>query len=380
MIYLDNAATSRYKPQQVIDSVTDTLLHYSFNPNRGSNKHAQELQQKILNTRQVVCALLGGYSAECTVFTTNTTTALNLAILGHARQGGHIITTATEHNSVLRPLHHLARRGHITLTIVPPDKDGNVQASDLLDAIRPNTYMLIICHTSNVTGKSQDAQTLCNAVKYAKPDIITLLDCAQSVGHTKIDMCKFGADMVAIPAHKGLHGVQGVGVLCFNPDTQPRPIVFGGTGTESNNLYQPDTLPESLESGTLNCPAIVSLYPAIQWWADNHKANLQKVNAMQQILLDGLKSIHGIKLYSQNNDCGIVTFNIREYDSTVVADILSNDYDIAVRGGIHCAPLMHKWLGTTDSGAVRLSLGCDNTTHECYTVLNAIERIAKNIT
>lgn len=377
MIYLDNAATTHYKPQNVVDAVTLALTKYSYNPNRGSNKQAQLLQQRIYDTRRVVCALLNGYSPDNTVFTANTTAALNLAILGRVVKGGHVITTATEHNSVLRPLNQLYRRGHIQLTVVTPRADGKIYADDVISSIRPNTYMTVFCHTSNVTGTKQDVATLCKAVKYARPDIITLLDCAQSVGYSTIDMKNFAADMVAIPAHKGLHGMQGCGVLCFSESAKPRPITFGGTGTDSNNLLQPDTLPDGLEAGTLNCPSILALYAAIEWWADAHKKYLSEMSNQLQLLIDGLQTINGVSVYSQLNQSGIVAFNIKGYDSSIIADILNQKYDIAVRGGVQCAPLMHKWLGTSEQGVVRVSLGCDNTREDCYQLLNAVQKLAK---
>ncbi len=379
MIYLDKAATTHYKPQCVIDTVTSCLTTYSYNPNRSGCSQALLLQQKISETRRAVCALVSGDSPDHVVFTNNCTAALNLAILGTAKRGGHIVTTVTEHNSVLRPIAHLASRGIADVTHIAPDDNGDITVQTLLSALRQDTYLVVLSHCSNVTGKCQDITTLGKALKRAKPDVILLIDAAQSIGYTNCDISTSIADMVAIPAHKGLHGIQGCGALIFTSQCVPRPIILGGTGTDSHSLTQPTTLPEGLESGTLNTPAILSLYTALEWWAYNHTANHNIVTLLQQTLIDGLANINGVRLYSSYNDSGIISLCLHDYDSTVVADTLSTRYDIVTRAGLHCAPLMHRHLCTTDTGLLRLSVGCDNTIEQCYHTLNCIDRLAKNL-
>lgn len=374
MIYLDNAATTNYKPQEVIDAVTECLTKYPYNPNRSGNKLSLTLQQKLYETRRKLHLLLNNDSEMYVAFTSGCTAALNLAILGTA-QRGHVIITTTEHNSVLRPVMQLKKKGYVEVSVAEPDENGQITASEIERLIRPDTYLICVSHASNVTGTAQKISDIGQLAK--RRNIKLLVDCAQSMGYLPIDMLKSNVDMVAIAAHKGLHAIQGAGALVFSQRAIPRPIVFGGTGSESHLYYQPSTIPDSLESGTLPCPAILAMNAGIDWWLANWRENRANVSEMQQMILDGLGRIHGVKVYSQANVSGIVAFNVGNRDSTEISDILSEKYDIAVRGGLQCAPLMHKYLGTTDQGVVRASVSCVTTKQECYALLNGIEMLAK---
>lgn len=374
MIYLDNAATTNYKPQTVIDAVTECITKYPFNPNRGGSKHSLELQQKIYDTRRKLSLLYNNDSDNHVVFTAGCTAALNLAILGNARKG-HIILTATEHNSVLRPVMQLERKGYAEVSVAEPNENGEITVDELSKYVRKDTYMLCVSHSSNVTGQMQSIAEIGLFAK--RHNIILLVDCAQSVGYVPLDMKRCNVDLVAIGAHKGLHAVQGVGALIFNENAVPRPITFGGTGTESHLYYQPSTVPDSLESGTLPCPAIIGMSAGIDYWLENWKQNRQNILETQNIILEGLKNIDGVTVYSKPNYSGITSFNVRKLDSGAVADELAQQYDIVTRGGLQCAPLMHKWLNTTEQGIVRTSVSCVTTKNECYSLLNSIEAIAK---
>lgn len=374
MIYLDNAATTNYKPREVVDAVTDCLTKYPYNPNRSGNKLSLILQQKLYDTRKKLHLLLNNDSEMHVAFTAGCTSALNLAILGTA-QRGHIIITATEHNSVLRPVMQLKKKGYIQVSLAIPDENGDVSAEQIERLIRPDTYLICVSHASNVSGK---AQQLAEIGKLAhERNIMLLADCAQSMGYFPLDMAKCHVDMAAVAAHKGLHAMQGVGALVFSERAIPRPINFGGTGSESHLYYQPSTIPDSLESGTLPCPAILAMSAGIDWWVANWKQNRDNVVEMQSTICSGLHQIKGVTVYSQPNKSGIVSFNIGKRDSTEIADLLSEKYDIAVRGGLQCAPLMHKYLGTLDQGVVRASVSCVTTKQECYSLLNAVEMLAK---
>lgn len=376
MIYLDNAATTNYKPPEVIDTVTECLTKYPFNPNRSGNKLSLALQQKLYDTRRKLHLLLNNDSEMHVAFTSGCTAALNLAILGTA-QRGHVIITATEHNSVLRPVMQLKKKGYVEVSVAQPDENGQITASVVERLIRPDTYLICVSHASNVTGTSQRISDIGLLAK--RKNIKLLVDCAQSMGYFPLDMLKCNVDMVAIAAHKGLHAMQGAGALIFSQKAIPRPIVFGGTGTESHLYYQPSTIPDSLESGTLPCPAILAMNAGIDWWLANWRQNRASVTQMQQIILDGLQRINGVNVYSQANLSGIVAFNIGKRDSAEISDILSEKYEIAVRGGLQCAPLMHKYLGTLDQGVVRASVSCITTKQECYALLNAVEMLAKQV-
>lgn len=374
MIYLDNAATSNYKPKCVVDAVNECITKYPYNPNRSGSKQALELQQMLYEARQKLALLYNNDSENHVVFTSGCTQALNLAILGTARKG-HIIITATEHNSVIRPVMQLQRKGFVDVSVAQPDENGEITVDEIARLTRQDTYLLCVSHASNVTGKSQAIDELGNFAR--RRNMLMLVDCAQSAGYIPLDMVKRSVDLVAVAGHKGLHGIQGAGALIFNERAIPRPITFGGTGTESHLQYQPTTVPDCLESGTLPCPAILAMNAGVNYWLDNWKKNKQNIVNTEQIILDGLKTIKDVKVYSKPNLSGIVAFNVGKRDSADVADELSQRHDIAVRGGLQCAPLMHEYLGTSDQGVVRASVSCVTTKEECYSLLNSVEQIAK---
>lgn len=372
MIYLDNASTTNYKPPQVLNAVVECLTKYPFNPHRGG-KVSLELQQKIYDVRKkllMLCNNLGGN----VVFTSGCTEALNLAILGCAKRG-HIILTATEHNSVLRPVMQLKNKGIVDFSVVNPDENGQITVESLQKALRNDTYMLIVNQTSNVTGTGQNLTEI--GMFARQHNLIFLCDCAQSMGYFPTDMAKNNVDMIAIAPHKGLHAMQGVGALIFGNRVSPRPIKFGGTGTESHLLTQPTTLPDGLESGTQPCANILSLGAGIDWWLKTYKQSAQNISYCQNLLLQGLGAIPNVKLYSQPNKSGLVAFNVGQMDSNAVADYLAEKYDIVVRGGLHCAPLMHRYLGTTNQGVVRASVSCVTTKQECFALINTVQTLAK---
>lgn len=372
MIYLDNAATTNYKPQEVLNALAESVTKYPYNPNRSGNKLAVLLQKKLLSTRQKIADFVNAGQAHV-VFTSGCTAALNTAILGTARRG-HIIISATEHNSVARPVMRLKERGFADVTVLPPDENGLITPQTLQNALRKDTYLFCLSHASNVTGQRQHLTELgkiCRA-----NGIVFLADCAQTAGYCKIDMQRDCIDVLAFGAHKGLHGIQGTGALVFAKNVQIRPICFGGTGTESNLLTQPTALPEALESGTLPCPAIMAMGAAIDWSAKNAEESTQVIVRTQGLLLDGLQRIRGVKVYSKANRTGIVAFNVKNLDSNLVADLLADKMSIAVRGGLQCAPLMHRHIGTTNSGVVRASVSCVTTARECFALLEAVQYLA----
>lgn len=376
MIYLDNAATTNFKPQSVLDAVNDCLTKHPFNPNRGNNKHAYFLQEKLAETRKKLSLLYCNDSENHVVFTSGCTQALNLGILGNARKG-RIVVSATEHNSVLRPIMQLKKQGFAEVDVVYPDGDGQITLNAVQKVWRDDTKMLCVSHASNVTGTRQNLKDLGRFVHYN--NALFLVDCAQSTGYFALDMRKLDVDLVALGAHKGLHAMQGAGALIFTKNSTPLPITFGGTGTESHRFYQPTTVPDGLESGTLPTPAIMAMNAGLDWWIENWKQNGENVDTMQRLICDGLCSIPNVKVYSNQNKSGIVAFNVGNADSNFVADKLSNDCDIVVRGGLQCAPLMHKHLKTTVQGVVRASVSCVTTKQECYALLNAVETLSKQI-
>lgn len=374
MIYFDNAATTNYKPQTVINAAVEAMTKLPFNPNRSGNKQSIELQQRLLDIRGKIARLVNCDSRRV-VFTPGCTAALNTAIIGTARRG-RVIVSVAEHNSVLRPLTALSRHG-VDLDFVHPEEDGQVSVGQVERLVKPDTYMVCVGHVCNVNGQLHNLTELGKFCR--ERNILFVADCAQSAGYIDIDMARDNIDMVCFGAHKGLHGIQGAGALCLSERATPKPTVFGGTGTDSHLIAQPTNLPEGLEAGTLPCPALLAMGAAIDWHNANKNVNRANVTGAQGMLVEALSQIEGVTLYSGKNDSGIVAFNIGKADSNFVADTLADKYDIAVRGGLQCAPLMHKALGTFGQGVVRASVSCVTTRQECYQLLYAVDRTAKEL-
>lgn len=378
MIYFDNAATTYFKPQEVLDAYLTGATKYSVNPNRSFNNLTARLSELILNTRKKAALKVNCKNPLNVVFGLNCTDALNLAILGSVKKRGeHVVTSVLEHNSVLRPLCRLKQRGFIDLTILTPDKNMLVSAEILSKAITPKTTCVVLSHVSNVTGATQNLKEIGEVCK--NNDIKFIVDAAQSMGYLPIDMTDANINMVAFPAHKGLHSTVGCGVLCFDDNSKPAPIRYGGTGTQSHLLSQPTDSPEAYESGTLNSPAILALNAAFDWHEANKTKFLNQTQLVQNTIAEGLADIKNVKIYSVQNQSGIITFNIGESDSNAICDILAQNYGIYLRGGLHCSPLCHKYLGTTNTGLVRVSVSGNNTLSQAYIFLNAVQQIAKKM-
>ena len=373
MTYFDNAATSYYKPNCVINAISAALKHLSANPGRSSHSLSLKCAILINKARENLKDFLGLKNGEI-VFNLNCSQSLNFAIFGSVKPGSHIITTAYEHNSVLRPLSQLQKNGVITFDVVFPNDYGIIELNKIYDLVNSSTTMIVTNHVSNVTGAVTNINAIGNMCKNL--GILYLVDGAQSVGHYDIDIDKNNVDMLAIAPHKGLNASQGIGALAVKKGVNLRPILFGGTGTNSLDLMQPNELPESLEIGTLPTPAIAGLNAGINYNRENAKNMRQKITALSEYALCELQKLSGIKIYTAK-DCynGIISFNIGELNSGYVADVLSSEYDICVRGGLHCAPLIHKHLGTDESGIVRASLGFDNSFSEVDFLIKAIRDI-----
>lgn len=374
MIYLDNSATSNFKPQCVFDAVFDDLKN-SSNSGRSGHKLAIDNAIKIENCRQY---LLDQYNAtnHNLVFTKNTTEALNLAIFGSLNFGSHVVTTCFEHNSVLRPLQYLSSLGKISYSIAYPENHQNITFSDIIKKIRKNTAMVIINGVSNVNGSKADIDGISS--KLSKK-MKLLVDGAQASPLYNFDLDKNRIDMFAMPGHKGLHSPQGTGFLIFSKDIELKPMLYGGTGTASHSLTQPLEAPECYEAGTLNSGGIHALHQGAKWSFDNREKYFENMQKLSSQLIYGLKDLGAI-VYTDNKN-GVVSFNLPDKSCTLVADMLDVNFDIATRSGLHCAPLAHKFLNTTEIGTVRASVGIESTDKEIENFLNALEIInnTKNI-
>ncbi len=371
MIYFDNAATSFFKPKAVVEAINFDISH-SANSGRSGHKLAIEAGHKIELCRQYLLDKLGANDEFSLVFTKNCTEALNLAILGYIRQGAKVITTANEHNSVLRPLTELASNGAIKLEIIPQNQKGNIDLSSIDNALS-GAELLIANAASNVTGALIDLTELGKIAK--KHNVPLLVDGAQAVPIVPINVKEQNISMLAFPGHKSLHGLQGTGALIFKKSLRPEPLLYGGTGTSSFNLNHPRTIPEGYEAGTQFAGGISALYEGAKWSFDNVNKNRKQIKTLCDELNYFLKNI-STKVYTNNSDVGIVSFNIGDIDSSLISEIL-DDKGFAVRSGLHCAPLVHKYLGTIKQGAVRVSLGVDNTQKEIYSFAENIEDIIK---
>ena len=376
-IYLDHAATSHPKPSEVLASVTRALTEFNGNPGRSGHQRALAGARILMNARESIARLINAPQSECIVFCFNCTDALNTAIKGSLHVGDHVITSALEHNSVLRVLEGLRQRSLITYTIILPEANGMVNPSAFAAAVRPETSLCILTHASNVTGAIQPVAAVGEIMR--RYGIRYLIDGAQAIGHIPVDVQALRCSLYAFPGHKGLLAPQGTGGLYIAPGLPLNPLREGGTGSSSDSILQPTERPECFESGTVNLPGIAGLSAGAQLIISHQKEHLRRERELADALLEGLRSIPCITLYTPQEAASrvsTISFNIgRKLTSSEVADRL-NAAQIAVRGGIHCAPYAHQWLGTLKRGAVRASIGWQNTFDEIDSFLRVIREIS----
>ena len=376
MIYFDNAATGGRKPDSVIRAVNASLQGYCANPGRSGHALSLAAAQDVLRTRELLRRFFNAPDAERAILTKNCTEALNAAIFGLIGSIGetpppHIVSTVAEHNSVLRPLFFLQKTGKIRLTLVPLER-GRIRPERIAEAVRPDTAAAVFTLASNVTGTGIDPE----AVRSLLPEnVVMICDGAQACGHIPIDMRAAGIDALCLAGHKGMHGIQGSGALLLSERFSPAPLLYGGTGSESFNPVMPAFYPDRLEAGTLSCPAAAALAEGVLYLIPH----LQKIGAHLRVLTEtlcrGLRAIPNIRVYSSANPFGIVAFSCDNLQSEFFAQRLSDEYGIAVRGGLHCAPKMHEALGSKD-GLVRASMSEFNTLAETELFLSAAQQLA----
>jgi len=377
VIYLDNAATSYPKPPSVIEAMTKCMNEYCANPGRGGHNLSVLSSKAIMDARTAICDFFNVGSPMQVCFTKNATEALNIAIKGIIKTGSHVITSSMEHNSVIRPLKALEKEGIIEISIVKGDEYGRINHLDISKNIKKNTDLIVLTLSSNVNGMIMPVKEVGEIA--ASFGIPFLLDASQGAGVIKIDMKEMQISMLAVPGHKSLYGPQGTGCLCVDEKIKLKPLMQGGTGSNSKNTYQPEIMPDLAESGTLNTPGIVGLHSGIEFIKSQGIDTISyNKNLLVKKLIEGLSEFKKIKIYSSSDikyNSGIVAFNIEDMDSTEVSYLLDNNYDIAVRAGFHCSPVAHMTIGTAESGAVRLSPGYFNTLDEIDFTLEAIRKI-----
>ena len=376
MIYFDNAATTLQKPPQVAEAVKDAILTMG-NASRGAHDAALSSMRILYETRSMLCEMFHGDSPERTVFAMNSTMALNTVIQGLFAPGDHVITTALEHNSVLRPLYLMETRG-VALTIIPADTRGNIDYDDFEKNIRPSTRAVVCTHASNLTGNVLDLVRIGEICR--RHGLCLVVDASQTAGVLPIDMQKMGISVLCFTGHKGLMGPQGTGGLLIKEGVSIRPLMVGGSGVHSYSKTHPSELPTALEAGTLNSHGIAGLHAALTYLKDQGTEKLyEKEYLLMRTFYEGVRTIPSVKVYG-DFDSGrrapIVTLNIGDYDSGQVSDELLTRFHIATRAGAHCAPLMHEALGTKEQGAVRFSFSHFNTMEEIRQGIEAVRILA----
>lgn len=374
MIYLDNAATSFPKPVCVVEAMSSALTQCGANPGRAGHKLALAAGRIIEDCREALAQMLGEADASRVAFAANTTDALNMAIHGALRPGDHVVSTLIEHNSVLRPLSELSRSGAITLTLVPPDGKGMIRAEDIARALTPRTRLVVMTHMSNVLGVEQNVAAVGEICRTR--GVLFLVDAAQTAGHLPLSPAKWGCSMLALPGHKGLLGPHGTGALWVAAGVRLTPMRQGGTGSASESMLQPRMMPDLLESGTLNLPGIAGLRAGLRF-ACAHREEAQKnAVALCDQMREALCELPGVRVYTPEG-ASLTAFNIEGIASQETAAAL-DEAEIAVRGGLHCAPGVHRYLGTLESGAVRVSPGLFSTRQDAMRLVQAVARIARS--
>jgi cysteine desulfurase family protein len=378
MIYLDNAATTLVKPPRVIDAVV-SALNGMGNAARGAHGSALNAARTIYEARVKLAKLLGCARADHVAFTANATEALNIAIGGTINPGDHLITTALEHNSVLRPLYRLEAERDVSLSFAPADTLGNVDYADFERMIRPETRAIVCTHASNLTGNLLDIARIGEIAR--KHGLLFIVDAAQTAGSVPIDMEAMRIGILCFTGHKSLMGPQGTGGLCVREGVEIRPWKVGGSGVHSYDRAQPVEYPTRLEAGTLNGHGIAGLSAALDYIAEIGLDVIgEKETRLARRFYEGVSRVDGVTVYGDftaERRAAIVALNIRDCDSGAVSDELSEAYGIATRPGAHCAPLMHEALGTTGQGVVRFSFSWFNTEEEVDAAVRAVRDLAR---
>lgn len=377
MIYFDNAATTLRKPDCVVQAVAEAMCTLG-NSGRSIHAGALDASRIIYDTRVAIAKLFHAESPERIAFTANSTEALNIAIKGVLNPGDHVVTTELEHNSVLRPLYEMEDKG-VALTIVPADHKGNIRYEDIEQSICSETKAIVTTHGSNLTGNLLDIGRIGKiAQKYG---LLYIVDASQTAGVFPIDVQAMHIDILCFTGHKALLGPQGTGGIYVRKGVEIKPLLSGGSDVQTYLRSHPPQMPTVLEAGTLNGHGIAGLGAALQYIQETGTDVIrQKEQDLMWTFYNEISKIPGITVYGDFGTkyrCPIVTLNVRDYDSGLISDVLAQEYGIATRSGAHCAPLMHKALGTVEQGAVRFSFAHFNTYEEIKAAVSALRELAQ---
>lgn len=380
MIYLDNAATSFPKPESVYEAVDRFNRDVGANPGRSGYATAREAGRVVQETRTLLAQLFNVGRPSQIVFTSNATEALNLASKGLLHPGDHVVTTAADHNSVLRPLRSLLEQRQVNVTRVVCDASGFVDPKDIQAALRPETRLICMTHASNVTGALNDVKAI-GALAHQN-GILLMIDAAQTAGCVPIDVRDMQIDLLAFTGHKGLLGPQGTGGLYIRPglEVEIQPLCEGGTGSQSSSDHQPDNMPDRFEGGTLNTPGLAGLRAGVRFVLDTGVEAIRvHEQGLAKRLLDGLAVIPSATVYgppAASTRVAVVSFTLEGWPPLNLSHLLANGFDIATRSGLHCAPMIHRYLGTADTGTVRASIGYFNTGDHIDALCAALQQVA----
>ncbi|MCI1951720.1 MAG: aminotransferase class V-fold PLP-dependent enzyme [Clostridiales bacterium] len=378
MIYLDNAATTFPKPTEVWKAMQLALVRYGANPGRSGHSMSLRAAEEVYHCREAAAKLFDAEGPENVAFTMNCTQSLNFAIKGLVKIGGHVVTSNLEHNAVMRPLEALQKEGIITYTqakVVPEDHDATLE--NFREALRENTCLVVCTQASNVWGIRVPVERICAMVnQYQIPMVV---DCAQTAGVVPISM-KDGYACICMAGHKGLYGPMGTGIMVMRSGLSMKTLIEGGTGTDSMNLSQPETIPDRFESGTVNLPGIAGLHQGILFVQKRTPPKIADYEMkLSQMFYAGLSHMKNVKLYtpmpSLPDYVPVISFNIEGMESEVAGEKLNRE-GIAVRAGLHCAPCAHQAFGTLESGAVRVCPSAFTTEKEIQMALKAVKKIS----
>lgn len=375
-LFLDNAATSFPKPDSVYRAMDAVMREIGVAPGRGGYRQSLAAARIVFETRSALARFFGVPDSSRLIFTHSATESLNIAVMGLLKPGDHVVSTTVEHNALLRPLHLVASRG-VEVTFVQANREGVVSPQDVAAALRPETRLVAFAHCSNVTGTLQPLPEIARVAR--EGGALVLVDAAQSAGYFPLDLEGMGIDLLAAPGHKGLYGPPGTGILALAAGLKLEPLLVGGTGGGASSPDQPEGLPERFESGTINTPAIAGLKAGLDFLLET---GLDAIRAKGKLLVEqiveGLRAIPGATVYgpATGERGGAVSFNLQGRDPAEIGFILDSEYDISVRAGLHCAPDVHRTIGTYPTGTVRVSPGFFNSERDISNFLTAMREIA----
>ncbi len=377
-VYLDHASTSFPKAPGVGEAMMDYINNVGSNINRGSYDSANRVSLDVLEARERLCRLFSFDHPEYALFTPGNTQAINQVLFGLTRPGGHVLTTAMEHNAVMRPLEALKERG-VTYTCLPADEKGCVDPDDIKKYVRPNTRLMLMQHASNVSGTLHPVEQFGQVCR--ELGIPLVLDAAQTAGHIPVDFKAFNLSALCVPGHKGLRGPQGIGALLIAPSLarELRPLVYGGTGSQSDSLLMPPNFPDHLEAGTPNLPGIYGLSAALDWLLSQDMAALHRYEmSLCRQFMQGVIGLPGVRLVGpemMEERVAVVSLDFSPLDNALITDRLQQEVGLCLRCGLHCAPLAHQSLGTYPQGSVRFSFSHTNTFLEVARAVQAVKAV-----